>query len=223
MSYFLQLFKKDIVPKPITPSIPRELKPFSLKKGMVGVDISHHNREVDLKVLCDHVDFVYMKATEGTSFVSKTYEQRAKELNEIGKPWGAYHYYRVKNSPEDQAKHFLNYIDKESGLAPVLDIEAINNNFKSPHHTEDLLTFLSMVEKETGLMPIVYTSYYYARDVIKTDERFKKYPLWLAWYTNDFAKVKCPNPWGDVKIWQFTEKGNITGVTGNVDINKVMS
>ena len=104
----------------------------------------------------------------------------------------------------------------------MLDIESINNDFKSPHHTEDLLTFLELVEVATGITPMVYTSYYFARDAIKTDERFKKYPLWLAWYTNDFTKVKIPKPWDKIKMWQLTEKAHITGVTGYVDFNKVI-
>ena len=193
-----------------------------LKKGNIGVDISHHNRNVDLAVLANNVNFIYMKATEGTTFVSSKYESRAKELRTLDIPWGAYHYYKVNSNPIAQAKHFLKYVDANSGLAPVLDIEGIGNNFK-PHHTKDLLVFLKHVEAATGLTPIVYTGYYFAKDKIKPTEAFARYPLWIAWYTSDFSRVKVPKPWSSIKIWQHTDKGSIYGVVGGVDVNKVMS
>tara|TARA_R110002167_G_scaffold198805_2_gene401916 strand:- start:573 stop:1235 length:663 start_codon:yes stop_codon:yes gene_type:complete len=220
MSYFKQLWKKDIIPKEpvvITPSQPRPRNPLS--PGAKGVDISHHNESVDISVLEKNVDFIYMKATEGINFVSSTYKRRAKQIKI---PWGAYHYYRVKHDPVRQAEHFLKYIDVKSGLPPVLDIEAINNNYKDKH-TADILLFLKTIEKETGLTPMIYTSYYYARDVIKPSEEFKRYPLWLAWYTYSFDKVKCPEPWDNIKVWQCSEAARVEGVRGDVDYNKVMS
>lgn len=215
-------------PKPVeqTPTVPMpEPKPndklFKFKKGMIGVDISHHNRDVDLPVLAKNVDFIYMKATEGATFVSSAYERRAEELKALDIPWGAYHYYRVNTSPSVQANHFLKYVDVNSGLPPVLDIEGINNNIK-PHHRKDLLTFLRLVEAKTKIKPILYTGYYFAKDEFRPTEEFAKYDLWLPWYRNDFAGVKVPKPWDKITIWQYTETGTIKGVNGKVDVNKVV-
>lgn len=207
---------------PVRPSSPAT-KPskFEFKKGMVGVDISHHNRNVDLPVLAKNVDFIYMKATEGATFVSKTFESRAEELKQLDVAWGAYHYYRVNKTPLEQANHFLNYIDVESGLPPVLDIEEINNNFK-PYHKKDLLTFLRLIESKTKITPIIYTGYYFAKDVFMPTEEFAKYELWMPWYTEDFSRVKTPKPWNKITIWQHTDSGSIKGVEGNVDVNKVV-
>jgi len=233
INFFKRLFRtsaKKPVPRKVEPAEkphkpveqkPVENKTFKFEKGMEGVDISHHVENVNLKQLSDSVDFIYMKATEGTTFVSPTYVSRAKELNTLDIPWGAYHYYRVSSSPEKQAEHFLKYVDANSGIPPVLDIEAINNNFKS-HHREDLITFLDIIEKRTGIVPIIYVGYYFARDEIKTNEKFKKYPLWMPWYTSNFSKVKCPEPWDKITIWQYSESGSVNGVRGNVDCNKVV-
>lgn len=210
--------KKPVVSKPAQENKPSK---FEFKKGMIGVDISHHVRNVDLALLSKNVDFIYMKATEGATFVSNTYVDRANELDKLGTPWGAYHYYRVNVNPITQANHFLTYINVDSGLPPVLDIEAINNNFKT-HHRNDLLVFLRAIEAQTGITPIIYTGFYFARDEIKPTQEFAKYPLWLSWYTKDFRRVKTPKPWDKITIWQHTESGNITGVSGQVDMNKVV-
>lgn len=219
--------------KPITPEPTPTLEPvfvpvpetntglFKFKKGMIGVDISHHNRSVDLKVLARNVDFIYMKATEGKTFVSPAYVRRAKELKELDVAWGAYHYYRVQTSPITQANHFLKYVDANSGLPPVLDIEAITNDFM-PYHKKNLLTFLRLVETKTKIKPIIYTGYYFAKDEFRPTEEFARYDLWLPWYTSHFSRVRIPKPWSKLTIWQHTEKGEINGVKGKVDLNKIM-
>jgi len=194
---------------------------FSFKKGMLGVDISHHNQKVDLSVLARNVDFIYMKATEGATYVSASYVSRAKQLKKLNIPWGAYHYYRVNRTPVEQARHFLDYIDTNSGLPPVLDIEEINNNFK-PQHRKDLIIFLRIIETKTKITPVIYTGYYFARDIFKPTDEFSKYKLWLPWYTSDFGAVRTPKPWENIAIWQYTRTGTIKGVEGSVDINKVV-
>lgn len=219
--------REDTYVPPVTPDLPKPPMKYTslddLPLNAKGVDISHHNRNVDLYKLSKAVDFIYMKATEGATFVSSAYNLRAEQLKTLGVLWGAYHYYRINVDPIVQAKHFVRY---KSGwtLPPVLDIEAINNDgYKSSKHTPDLLRFLQYVEAHTGFVPVVYTSFYYARDVIKPSAEFAKYPLWLAWYTDDFGRVKTPKPWDKIKIWQYTEYGSVDGVTGNVDINRIMS
>lgn len=227
-NWFTNLFKKEKKPvQVIAPVRVRSPGPRThfLEKGQIGVDISHHNEDVDLEVLVKNVDFIYMKATEGENFVSNVYEKRAMILNTLDIPWGAYHYYRVNKDPIEQANHFLDHIDVTSGLPPVLDIEAINNDFDSEIHTKDLLVFLNKIEEETGIVPMIYTSFYFARDVIKTNQMFKKYPLWLAWYTTKWEKVRVPKPWTQVKVWQHSEYNidEIKGAGWRLDLNKVMS
>lgn len=234
---FLNLFRKksqqstvnnvpQVQQSTVNSQQPREDK-FKFKVGDVGVDISHHNKEVDIERLSNNVDFIYMKATEGVTFVSDAYEQRSEELKRVNNvPWGAYHYYRVDNDPVKQAEHFCKYIYKEQELPPVLDIEEYGNKrYVWKKHTADLLVFLQTVEEMTGKTPMVYTSFFYARDVLRTQqfEQFSKYPLWLAWYRKDFNGVKIPAPWTECKIWQHTEYGRIKGVEGRVDLNLVMS
>jgi len=225
-------FIKDTVPnpQPSKPVDPIDLRPplkyktlDDLPLNAKGVDISHHNKSVDLYELSKVVDFIYMKATEGRSFISSAYHSRASQLKTLGTLWGAYHYYKINVDPIVQAKHFVNFKHGWT-LPPVLDIEGIGNDgYDSKKHTADLLKFLQYVEEHTGFVPVVYCGFYYARDVIKFTLEFAKYPLWIAWYTTDFSRVQVPPPWKEIKIWQFTEHGTIQGVNGRVDINKIVS
>jgi len=226
IKWILNLFKRKKKTREPTLVAPKKDSPkkesFELKEGMIGIDISHHNKVTDMQKVVDGVDFIYMKATEGESFVSRVYDERARQLNQMDIPWGAYHYYRTGKDPKKQLAHFLSYIDVNSGLPPVLDVESINNNFKPNVHTAEILDILNGLEKATGIVPILYTNYYFCKDHIKPDESFLKYPLWIAWYRKDFNGVKIPKPWSNPKLWQFTSSGSINGIEGRVDINKVI-
>ena len=70
---------------------------------MNGIDISRWNT-VDLsKIECD---FVIVKATQGTSFVSPTYKQQITQAESLGKLLGVYHY-ASSGGAVAEAEHFL--------------------------------------------------------------------------------------------------------------------
>ena len=51
---------------------------------------------------------------------------------------------------------------------------------------------------------------------IKNDHRFDRYPVWIAWYNVNEDPNTVLNDW---VFWQFTDKGLLEGIEGNVDIN----
>ena len=176
-----------------------------------GVDLSHHNKGVSIKDL--EQDFVFLKSTEGVSFVSPSFDSMAKNLDVAKIPWGSYHYYRPELDPIKQAKHF---ISKKLGTLPcVLDIEQKYNDRNTL--VLDLRTFLEYVEKFTGKTPIIYSGYSYLVDLDLPIE-FAKYPLWLAWYTEE-KKVKAPSPWKNWTFWQYSESATVKGIFGKCDAN----
>lgn len=232
---FRKIFRRQAGDNQTTPSKPKEeieVKPDIpdqepikedwqriLRAGDKGIDISHHNKNVNL-ALVDQ-DFIFMKATEGSNFISPVYHQRMNEAIKLQKNVGAYHYYRINSDPILQAKHFCKHI--KGNLPPVLDIESINNDgYRDRVHTPQLLKFLEYVEKETGMIPIVYLGYYFCKDFIKPTPEFEKYPLWLAWYTNDESKLKVPSPWKHWTFWQYSETATVDGV-GKCDVNYYLS
>ena len=188
----------------------------NLSIGDHGIDISHHNSSVNLTKVKEKQKFVIMKATEGGSFLSKVYKERIVEATKLGIPCGAYHYYRTNVDWKVQADHFLKYF--QGNIPPVLDIEAIDNKDFSSKHTQDCLKILKYLEEKTGMTPIVYSGYYFLRDVVKPSFEWSRYPLWLSWYTADFNRVKCPWPWTKINIWQYSETAQIEGV-GKCDAN----
>lgn len=60
-----------------------------------GIDISHHQRSVDWKVLVEKnkPDFIFLKATEGSTHSDTKYSDHLKNSGKFAIPVGAYHFF----------------------------------------------------------------------------------------------------------------------------------
>lgn len=64
-------------------------------KGFDGIDVSHHNGQIDWKTLRKNnknIQFVYVKATEGKNHVDKNYLINASEAHKQKFKVGIYHF-----------------------------------------------------------------------------------------------------------------------------------
>jgi GH25 family lysozyme M1 (1,4-beta-N-acetylmuramidase) len=50
---------------------------------------------------------------------------------------------------------------------------------------------------------------------------FGQYPLWIAAYIKnpEVSLPVIPIGWNEWQIWQFTEKGQVNGYNGDIDLN----
>lgn len=184
----------------------------------VGIDVSHHQGEIDWEYLLDErgfdtiIDFVYCKVTEGSDHVDTQWENNRKTLNDLGILNGAYHYFNTKSYPRPQAEHFLKYWDeREIDLPPVLDVE------EEGLSDEDLIAkmkiWLTEVERVSGHRPVIYTSLNFYET--KFRNQFPGYKFWLAAYSRE------PQYMNDSQVihWQFSESGRLPGIDNRVDLN----
>lgn len=183
-----------------------------------GMDVSHHQGEIVWDKIVNSspfdtlIDFVYCKATEGSTYIDKEWESNRRQLNELGIRNGAYHFLNSNSYSIPQAKHFLaTWKHREIDLPPVLDVE-------QEAETEDILInnmydWLEYVEKESGFRPIIYTSYsFYTK---KFKNKFKDYQFWIASYDQDPKALNDPR----IVHWQFTDNLEIPGISEKVDFN----
>ena len=75
----------------------------AISKSYVGIDISHHQgRIVWTEVAKENIDFVYIKATEGATYVDPCFHYNMKGATDAGFYVGAYHYFRMTSSAKEQ-------------------------------------------------------------------------------------------------------------------------
>ena len=82
---------------------------------------------------------------------------------------------------------------------------------------DSLLKFLRLVEKAYHQKPIVYTyTNFYNKYLVG---ELNDYKLWIAQYS---SRPPVLADGRDYLMWQYTGKGNINGVNGYVDKNRLM-
>lgn len=185
----------------------------------VGIDVSHHQGEIDWKVLFKDshfdtiIDFVYCKATEGSDHIDTQWENNREALNGLGIHNGAYHYFNPKAPPRPQADHFLSvYKHRSIDLPPALDVE--EEGFSDEDLIAKIRIWANEVKRKTGMKPIIYTSlsFYETKFRGQLDDEFQ---FWIAAYSREPIYMTDPN----VIHWQFSETGKLPGIREKVDLN----
>jgi lysozyme len=186
--------------------------------SVYGIDVSRHQGEIDWEALKkgNHPDapisFVYVKASEGSDFKDKKFEQNFENARKHGFMRGAYHYFSTTSSGVSQANLFISMVKLSPGdLPPVLDIEEKPKNKKK--YIEEAKIWLKKIEEHYGVKPIIYASSKYKKKYL--DEAFfKEYPSWVAHYY--IPRLTEGEEW---LMWQCSDIGVLPGINEKVDIN----
>lgn len=195
------------------------------KQNVLGIDVSHHNGVVDWKkVASGGYKFVYLKLTEGKSYVDKTTYNNYVAAKNAGLRVGFYHYAHVTNDPIAEVNFFLQKLgEMKADLPHCLDLEE-NKGLSKAKVSAFALKWMEYLQQKTGITPILYTGYSFMSNFTNT---VAKYPLWVARYAGGSQRVKGFNAPGSSTLWrswamfQFTDSGKVNGIKGNVDINEM--
>jgi lysozyme len=212
-------------------------------KRLNGIDVSHHNKEINWDLVFSQteipISFVWLKATEGRTFISPTLKKNWQSCIENPKiTLGVYHFFKSAINPITQAQHFCQQIEKlkfeDNKHHYSLDLED-NSGKKTPKELGDsILAFLDIVkQKFPKAKPYIYTSTNFCQENLKNygEHIFKDTKLWIARYYNNTtsviqqhqqpydSKIGLPRGFKNWDIWQYTECGRIQGITSTVDLN----
>ena len=182
-----------------------------------GIDVSHHQGAINWEKVSkaemgrEPVSFVFMKATEGVSMVDHRYKENYKGAADHGLLRGAYHYFLPNLSARRQAQHFIRTAKLSSGdLSPVLDVE--ESRGMTPAALQDSVrVWLDVVGKHYGVRPIIYTGVKFKQSYLG---QISDYPFWLAHYY--VKNLEYTDRWD---FWQHSDRGQIEGIRGGVDVN----
>lgn len=195
----------------------------------MGIDVSDHQGIIDwANVSSKGYKFAFIKATEGEGWTGDSrarqnyFEANMLAASSAGMLVGAYHFARpdLGNNATDEARWFINITGKYTGpgyLRPVLDIEK-SKNATADNLTEWISEWMETVEREAGVEPIIYTSASFAADN-KLDPSLNRFDLWVAHWTYDLNQSPDIGFWSEWDFWQFSNKGNVAGIKGDVDLD----
>lgn len=188
-----------------------------------GIDVSHWQGVIDWKQVKNAgYSFAFMKATEGTKLVDDQFRANARGAKSVGLLTGAYHLTRAKK-PEDvktELEHFVQIIESAGGvdsfrLPFVLDIETKEGGTRA-NISAIVHEWVRQFRLRTGRTLMIYT--YPSFIDSSLDSTLGSIPLWYAYYSSGTPANK-----GGWKAWEFiqyTNKGKVPGISGNVDIDE---
>jgi len=184
-----------------------------------GIDVSRYQNRINWKLVAGmksldvKLQFAVMKATEGQTFIDKTFKRNWKNSREAGMIRGAYHFSRGDKDAAAQARNFITTVRLMPGdLPPVLDVESLYNT-PVPEFQEKVALWLQLVEQHYKVKPIIYSNASFYNQYLHP--YFADYPLWVAHYKERHQ----PRVKRDWLMWQHNEGGRVDGIQAFVDFN----
>jgi GH25 family lysozyme M1 (1,4-beta-N-acetylmuramidase) len=157
--------------------------------------------------------FVYIKATEGTTYVNPYFDGDSAAARAAGHYVGAYVFARPdRGDPVGQADFFLRRIlpvrDGRT-LVPFVDLEwpyaAVKTdrcyNLNPAQMRAWIHAFVGRVEARIGRRPMIYTNAHWWNPCTGNDASFGRYPLDLSNYTRKAPTL--PAGWTAFTLWQY--------------------
>lgn len=201
-----------------------------IKDGQVishkGIDVSKHQGEIDwAKVAADGVEFAFIRVGNrgyGTGAIVEDaqFEANIKGAISNGIQVGVYFFSQAINEEEamDEAQFVLEKIAPYKVQCPVVidvekvsDSEARMNQISLEQRTSNTLVFLETVEA-AGYEVMLYHNMEMGTLMLDM-EQFEDYSKWFAYYNKE---IYYPYVFD---VWQYSDKGKVDGITGDVDLN----
>lgn len=185
---------------------------------MNGIDISNWQAGINLAAV--PADFVIMKATQGTNYISPDCDRQYQQAKQAGRLLGVYHYVSGGNAV-GEADFFVNNIKGYIGEAIlVLDWEIEQNHAWGNY--EYLKQVARRVKERTGVIPIIYSMAGIYNGISAVAKELNA-GLWIAQYADNNPTGYQAHPWNEgaygCAIRQYTSAGRLPGYNGNLDLN----
>ena len=183
------------------------------------IDVSTWNGNIDWNsVYQSGVKFAMIRSSfgiENPNQVDNKFVRNITNAQKAGVKCGIYHYSYAKSAAEakKEAEFCLKTIKGYKIDLPVaFDIE----DSSQTHLGKDTLTSIVIAFcdriKSAGYMPMLYCNPSWLNSYLHKNKLLGKYDLWLAHWG-------VSSPGFDCTIWQYSENGNVSGISGSVDMN----
>lgn len=182
-----------------------------------GIDVSDWQGNIDWeKVKAAGVKFALLKCGYGMDLTDQDdacFVQNASECERLGIPYGVYlySYANTMEKAKSEAAHVLRMLKGRKPRYPVyLDLEdQITLSVSKEQILAQVKAWCEIIEG-AGYKAGIYANLYWW-DTYLTDPWYDTKERWVAQYYTQCEYAK------DYGIWQYTSRGSVDGVNGNVD------
>lgn len=186
--------------------------------SLKGIDVSNWQAGINLEAV--PADFVIMKATQGTKYVSPDLNRQYKQAKKAGRLLGVYHS-AAGGDVKTEADHFINTVKDYIGEA-ILVINC-GTDGSSEFGKNDLnwvKQWCDYVYSKTRVKPIIYTH----QSVMENVDDVEDYDLWVAHHANTNITGYQAKPWNEdtykCAMRQYSSNGRLAGYASDLNLNK---
>lgn len=205
-----------------------------LELSIKGIDVSRwQGLNIDWeKVKNTGNKFVFIKSSDGSAYKKSFIEigkRQAQNASNNGLKIGYYHFCHpdnfigVEKDARKEALFFLNTVKTFPKCQFPLTLDWEDEKIRLNNVEAELwIKTFSDVIHQAGYDLILYSYSNFLNRTISKNHEFSKLPLWLASYPKVFepkSTPKLPKGWDNIVIWQYSEKGIVSGITGKVDLD----
>ena len=184
------------------------------------IDVSEHQGVIDWNQVKGHIDGVILRCGYGMDIASqddKQWTRNVAECERLGIPFGVYLYSYATNADKarSEAQHVLRLIKGHKLSYPVYyDLEDKSIEGAAVANAK---IFGDIIEAAGYWCGVYYNRDWHNR-IVKG--QFNRFTIWGAGYgSNNGQKQDNYKPGFGEDIWQYSSKGSVPGVSGNVDVN----
>jgi GH25 family lysozyme M1 (1,4-beta-N-acetylmuramidase) len=195
--------------------------PLAAPAGLPGHDVSHWQGAINWTTVRNQgAQFVYMKATEGTTYRDPNFNSNYPNSYRAGYVRGAYHFALPdRSSGAAQANWFADHggawsADNQT-LPGALDIEynpygASCYGLSQASMRSWLSSFINQYHARTGRWAVIYTTTDWWTTCTGNYSGFAaNNPLWIARWSSTVGTL--PAGWGFYTFWQWDDAGTFPG------------
>ena len=181
-----------------------------------GIDVSRYQGVIDWgKVSRAGIQFAMVRASEGQSTRDSMFASNVAGAQKNGLAVGAYHYSYAQNAAQAKAEanNFLAAVKGQKLTYPLaFDLEPNTKTSSVTGLWSDMAVAFLQALESAGYFAMLYSNKY-SLESIYDPAKIAPFAVWVA----DWAP-KCAYQ-GSYGIWQTSNTGKVSGVTGAVNTN----
>lgn len=185
-----------------------------------GIDVSHYQKVDDwVAVLKDGVEFVFFKAMQGDAYRDPQFVKNITGAKSAAIDCKAYLFYDPTADWLDQVDNFLADLKPYNVKEVALDLEWLGDKWDLNSQEYHLQMLRGVISKllQAGMIVVIYSTYGFLMKYLPNADCFSQCELWLAHYAETMGPI--PPMWKMVSYWQYSEKGQVDGIVGPVDMD----
>lgn len=184
-----------------------------------GIDVSKYQGSIDWATVKNHVNFAIIRCGYGDDYSSQDderYLENALACEKYGIPYGVYIYAYATNAQmaQSEANHVLRLVKGRTLSLPIyydLEDKSIIQSCSNNQILANTKIFCDMIEN-AGYSVGIYANRDWWTNYLTSNE----YDRWQRWYAQYNSRANYSKSF---VIWQFSDKGSVPGISGDVDMN----